>query len=146
MGIRYSGNVESITPNTSNDNWGLNAGAGVSGKVLEVHWGGEVTTSTAMHTRIARAGTVGVTPTAGNYEKIHPNSATKRCDFASGWGTQPILNSGSLFAESWNAHGGLVRWLAAPGEEFIFIGSAGISCRNSNGTATSTYGTIWEED
>lgn len=143
---RYSGVRRSITPNTSNDNWTLNAAANESGRVIEVHWGGETTTSTAMNTRVARS-TGGTTLTAGSVAKIHPNSPTNAIDFCtSAWSVQPTPDAGDLFCESWNAHGGVVRWLAAPGEEFILIGAALISCRNSNGTATSTYGVIWEED
>ena len=45
----------SVSPSITNDNWTLDAGFGKSGKVLEVTWGGELTTSTAMATRIARS-------------------------------------------------------------------------------------------
>jgi hypothetical protein len=57
--------------------------------------------------------------------------------------------AGALFGTSWNAHGGVVRWLAAPGEEFnIYDAGAttsSIECRQDVGTATSSYATIWEE-
>lgn len=147
---RYSFAVKSITPATTDDNWGLTAGTGKSGKVIEVHWGGETTTSTAMCTRVARSsGQTGAT-TAVTVAKTHPNSPTAGFVVESTFATtQPTLDAGDLFAESWNAHGGVVRWLAAPGEEFVLIGAATetvISCRNSVGTATSTYGALFEED
>lgn len=142
---RYNGYRRSITPNTSNDNWTLDASSSVSCKVLEVNWGGEVTTSTAMQTRIAR-GASAASSTAGNVAKTHPRSPTNGVVFATAWTTQPTLDAGDLYATSWNAHGGVVRWLAAPGEEFILIGAAQIGCRNTSGTGTSTYGTCWEED
>ena len=147
---RYSGVVRSITPSTTDDNWVLAAGASESCKVNEVHWGGEVTTSTAMHTRVARSSGQTGNTTAGSVAKIHPNSVTNVVSFGTTFATtQPTLDAGDLFAESWNAHGGVVRWLAAPGEEFVLLGAATelcLSCRNSVGTATSSYGTIWEED
>lgn len=132
---RYAGSVAGITPATANDNWALDTtSTSVGGSVLEVSWGGEVTTSTAMRTRIARASTQGTTTTAGNVQKIHSRAPTNTIVFAtSAWTTQPTLSAGGLFETSWNAHGGVVRWLAAPGEEFIIIGSAGISCRNGTG-------------
>lgn len=152
---RYSGVVLGITPDTGNDNWSLNAAANESGCVLEVHWGGQATTSTAMQTSIARSAS-GSTLTAGDVQKLHPNTPTNLMDFVKntggadgGWTTQPTLTAGALFAESWNAHGGVVRWLAAPGEEFVIIGAATpaqMSCRNAVGTATSSYGVIWQED
>lgn len=143
---RYSGVRRSITPSTGSDNWALDAATGHSGKVLEVHWGGEVTTSTAMNTRVCRSTANGTTPVAGSVSKLHPNAPTNGFTFVQSWTGQPTLESGDLFCESWNAHGGVVRWLAAPGEEFVMIGAAQVSCRNTNGTATSTYGVIWEED
>lgn len=142
---KYSGVRRSITPNTSNDNWTLVAGANESAKVIEFHWGGETTTSTAMNTRIARSAS-GTTPSNGNVAKLHPNHVTNVIDFVASWSAQPTPDSGDLWCQSWNAHGGVVRWLAAPGEEFVLLASANISCRNANGTATSTYGVIWEED
>jgi hypothetical protein len=147
---RYSGGVRSITPSTTDDNWTLSPAASESGKIIEVHWGGEVTTTTAMCTRVARSSGAAGAGTAGNTAKLHPNSPTALIDFFTTYATtQPTLDAGDLFAESWNAHGGVVRWLAAPGEEFVMIGAATpptISCRNSVGTGASTYGTIWEED
>ena len=50
---KYSGTVLGITPSTTDDNWGLAAGASESGRIVEVHWGGEATTSTVMRTRVA---------------------------------------------------------------------------------------------
>jgi hypothetical protein len=142
--------LKSITPATTDDNWGLTAGASKSGRIIEVHWGGETTTSTAMCTRVARSsGQTGAT-TAVTVAKINTNSPANGCVVESTFATtQPTLDAGDLFAESWNAHGGVVRWLAAPGEEFVIIGAATetvISCRNSVGTATSTYGALYEED
>ena len=147
---KYSGSVRSITPSTTDDNWFLTGGASESGSVQEVHWGGETTTSTAMNTRVARSSGQAGAATAGNTAKIHPNSPTGLLTFGTTFATtQPTLDAGDLFCESWNAHGGVVRWLAAPGEEFVLIGAATetvISCRNSVGTATSTYGVIYTED
>lgn len=147
---KYSASLKSITPNTADDNWALTAGAAKSSKIIEVHWGGETTTSTAMCTRVARSsGQTGAT-SAVTVAKLHPNAPTAGTVLASTFATtQPTLDGGDLFAESWNAHGGVVRWLASPGEEFVIIGAATetvISCRNSVGTATSSYGLVHEED
>lgn len=146
----YSGVVRSMTPALNDDNWTLTAGAGKSGKIIEVHWGGEVETTTKMHTRVARSSGQAGAATNGNVAKIHPNSPNNGLNFVLTFATtQPTLDAGDLFAESWNAHGGVVRWLASPGEEFVLIGAASelcISCRNSVGTAISSYGTIWSED
>ena len=153
---RYAGSVLGLTPSTTDDNWTLSADATTkSGKIIEFSWGGEVTTSTLMRTRVTRAAqqvTFGG-GTAGNVTKLHPRAATNVIDFVTTFDTtQPVLAAGDLFATSWNAHGGIVRWLSQPGEEFVMIGTAAaaidntISCRNSVGTALSSYACIWEED
>lgn len=146
----YGGYVRSITPATGDDNWGITGGASKSGKIIEVSWGGEVTSSTGAQTRVARSsGQTGAT-TLGNVAKVHPNSGSNGLGFETTFATtQPSLDAGDLFTISWNFHGGVVRWLAAPGEEFVIIGAATetvISCRNSVGTSTSSYGCIWSED
>lgn len=149
---RYGGGVRSISGSTTDDHWALTAGANKSAKILEVSWGGEMTTSTSIATRVARSsGQTGAT-TAITSAKLHPNAPTAGLVLGSTFATtQPTLDGGDLFATSWNGHGGVVRWLAAPGEEFVIIGAATetvISCRNSAQSAAPTMSahTIWEED
>jgi hypothetical protein len=147
---QYSGSVLTITPSTTDDNWTITAGTGIYVKVKEVSMGGQATTSTAMSTRIARSSGQTGSSSAGNTEKLHPGHATKRAGFVLTFATtQPTLEAGDLFAPAWNAHGGSIRYLAAPGDEFVLVGAATelcISCRNSVGTATSNYGVIWMEE
>lgn len=146
----YSGAVRSITPSLTDDNWALTAGASKSGKILELWCGGEATTSTAMCTRHARASGQTGASTAGNTEKMHPNSPAKGFGFVTSFATtQPTLENGDLWVTSWNAHGGVVRVLFAPGEEPVLIGATTELCivsRNTVGTATSSYGCAWQED
>lgn len=144
---RYGAVRRSITPSLTTDNFTLVTGAGESGRILEITWGGEVTTSTLMNTRIARSSGQAGAETLASVAKLHPNHVTNVISFVSSFATtQPTLDGGDLYSTSWNAHGGVVRWLAAPGEEFVLLSSANISCRNATGTALSTYGVVWEED
>lgn len=148
---KYSGVVRSITPSTTDDNWALEAGASESCKIGRIHWGGEASASTPMHTRTARSDSQTGATTVGNVAKLHPNSVTNVVAYALTFATtQPTLNAGDLFSESWNSYGGLVIWTATPGvDEFYLLGAAtelGISNRNSVGTGVSSYGTVWEED
>lgn len=146
----YSGAIAITAPSTTDDNWALTAGASKSGKIYEVTWGGESTTSTAMRTRVARSSGQTGAATAITTAQLHPNSPAKGFGLASTFATtQPSLDGGDLLHLSWNSHGGVVRFLAAPGEEFVLIGAATelcISCRNAVGSGTSTYGLIWAED
>lgn len=143
----FMGSRRSITPNTSNDNYTLDAPASKSCIVLEVMWGGELTTSTAMNTRWARSSGSNGTGTGGNVAKRNTNQGSNGINFYTNWNTtQPTLDAGDLVMTSWNAHGGVVRWLAAPGEEHVILGAAQASNRNSVGTGTSSYTTVWNED
>ena len=146
---KYGAYVRSITPSTTDDNLTLAAGASEQAAVIEVSWGGEATTSTAMHTRNARSSGQTGSATLANTEVIHPyGTATSPVRAITTFATtQPTLENGDLFATSWNAHGGVIRWLAAPGEEWILIGAATelcISNRNSVGTGTSSYGIVYD--
>ena len=123
-------------------------------KIVEVSWGGEVTTSTAMATRIARDSAIGTgSRTNVGTQKTNPHSPTNIVLCSSTYATlQPTIVAGALFGTSWNAHGGVVRWLAAPGEEFqvLFVtggpaADASIECRADVGTGTSSYSLVWEE-
>jgi len=146
---RYAGSIVSDTPVTGEDEWALTAAANEYGLIEEFHMGGEATTSTAMRTDVTRNGTNGATPTAGDVQKLHPFSQTNVIAFTKSWGTQPTVAAGNLWSESWNAHGGVIRWLAAPGEEFVILdataGENEISCEAGVGTGVSTYGCIWRE-
>lgn len=135
----------------SAENWTLEAdAAGEIGFVEEVHWGGEATASTAMRSRWVRPTTAGVTFAAvGVTESSHP-SAVARLRFGT-FTTDPVKPASptGLFHTSWNAHGGIGRWLAAPGEEWITINGLAtgeITCTSDVGTATSTHGVGWRED
>ena len=141
-----------ITPNTANDNWTLFADtAGDIGRVKEFGWGGEVNTGTIMRTRVVRPTTAGATITAGTPGSSDVRALTARLAVATGWTTQPVIpadGTGELYVTSWNAFGGVIRWLAAPEDQMYLTNgllTAQISCRNAVGTALSSYNVNWDE-
>jgi hypothetical protein len=148
---KYSGFRGGITPSGGVANWVLETVANVEAKVIEVGWGGEVTTSTAMRTRIARDSAVGTgARTAGDTQKGNQHSPANAAFFSTTYATtQPTIVAGALYGTSWNAHGGVIRWLAAPGEEFFIYdaaaANASLECRADTGTAASSYSLVWEE-
>lgn len=115
-------------------------------------WGGEVTTSTAMRTLIARDSVTGTgARTAGLVQKGDMHSAANAVFFSTTYATtQPTIVSGCLIGTSWNAHGGVIRYLADPTEMFIVYdataANANIECRAAVGTATSSYTVVWSEN
>ncbi len=151
MAGKYSGFVAGATPVAGVALWVLETVAAVQADIIEVSWGGEVTTSTAMRTRIARDSATGTgARTAGNVQKGNQHSATNGAFFSTTYATsQPTIVAGALFGTSWNAHGGVVRWLAAPGEEFNLYdataANCNVECRDDVGTATSSYAVVWNE-
>lgn len=146
----YSGVVRSLTPSTTDDNWALDAVSAGIGKLKEVSWGGQSTTSTAMETRVARSNGEAGAQTLGNVANLGgQGNPANDLDFVLTYATtQPALEAADLYAESWNSHGGVVRWLADPDEEiWVITGQTldEISCRNSVGVGVSSYGCKWSE-
>lgn len=159
----YTAITGTITPALATDNWTLSAGANGatttnSGRIVSVHWSGEVTTSTAMETEVKRP-TTASTGAATNITagRTHPNaiaSGSGLLNAAISWATTdptiPGVGVGVLIGSSWNAHGGIFYWHAGNfDEEFACIGgllTGQISCRNFTGTGASNYGLGWRED
>lgn len=152
----FSGGNGAFTPSTSNDNWTLLAGtAGQIGKVVSFNWGGRMTTSTGYRTRWVRPTTAGSgAATALTLGYAQPNYTTADLVLASTFATtQPVLPvdpAGNLYAQDWNAQGGvgaIVLPLANPWWIIDGLLQSQLSCRNVAGTDAngSTYGVTWEE-
>lgn len=94
--------------------------------ILEVYIGGQATAAAASHMLLARDSTVGVTLSVGRFAALDPATAAL--------GTNPIVFNTSttkpqrsatlsLLNLSLNTFGGIVRWVAAPGEEIGMLGN-----------------------
>jgi hypothetical protein len=151
----FFGNNAAFTPGTQN--WTLDAGTTVAGqmaRVLEVSWGGELTTTTAMRTRWVRPTNSGATTfLAIGIVQGGGGTVITLTRFGC-FSTVPTLPTApaALYATSWNAHGGIGRWLAAPGEEWYLIagtvtGKNQVVCVNDIGTTATSMsaGAAWEE-
>ena len=122
----------------------LDAAAGEDGAVMEFSIGGEVTTSTAGRVRLSRS-SGGTVPVAADVQQRHPNSPGPRIQAVDSWTAQPTLDAGALFGTGWNAHGGVIRWLAAPGEEFEVVGAEQLSLRDELAAVNLSGTLIWLE-
>ena len=142
-----------FTPVTSDDNLTMEAAsAGDVGEVISIGWGGSLTTSTGYRTRWVRPTTAGVTIVAGTPEDHTPGYSVPLLAFATGWTTQPVIPASpiALFAQSWNAHGGLgyvALPLASPWRIISGVLQGEISCRNDAGADAngSSYQFVWSE-
>ncbi len=151
---KFSGYNSNSTPviNANNNNLSLMGTAALRATVQETTFGGGASSSTPMETQWQRTSTAGTTPPAaasiarldqtitsslGNLATLTANAA---------WATGPTKVAGALFGCAWNAYGGVVRWLAAPGEEWdLCLTVNGIVCAQIVGTGTSTYHVVWTE-
>jgi len=142
---RFGGDF-SLTPTVGDPNISLEGATDLMALVLEWGFGGEVTASTLMRTGVHRA-VEGVGSRTDVVEGIFVEGSPASGLFltSSYATTQPAVEAGALWERAWNAHGGVIRWLAAPGQEVTVLGVATVVLENSVGTALSNYGFIWGE-
>ncbi len=136
----------SLTPTVGDPNISLETAANEHALIMEWGFGGEVTASTLMRTGVHRAAEgVGARTDVVDGIFIEGQAAAAAFLTSAYNTTQPAVEAGPLWERAWNAHGGVIRWLAAPGQEVSLLGVATVSLENSVGTALSNYGFIWAE-
>lgn len=100
--------------------------------VIEIYQGGLASASSINLMVFARSSTVGVTPTAlaapNSDGPMHSATAALAAApvsyVAAGTGPQrSALTTAARLPLSFNAFGGIVRWVAAPGEEWTIVGN-----------------------
>ena len=151
----FNGNY---TPSSStvNYNWILQGVTSIRATMQEVSWGGAASSSTPMQTRVTRCSSTAATgssslATTRIDQTIQVSSNAGNNDIAlyslSSTVIPSIAGMGALFGAAWNAYGGVVRWLAAPGEEFdLALSANGLACVNDLATpGASSYGGVWTE-
>jgi hypothetical protein len=128
---------------TTGDNLTCQAASAGQGRILEIIIGGEATTSAVNRVSVQRAGT----SITGN-SAITPEKFNSRSPAAAGvygkTGTQ-ALDGNAMISLAFNAFGGFIRWVAAPGEEIYYVNSEVISMRSASGTSTVSSTIIFEE-
>lgn len=113
--------------------------ATVAARVIEVFIGGEATSSTVNRMTLRRHSTQGATPTNTTPAQLNPFSpAARALGFVLCASTQPVVQAGHLLNLAFNAFGGIIRWVAAPGEEPYFTGA---TATNNEGSISSLSGT-----
>jgi hypothetical protein len=95
--------------------------------IHEVYMGGQATASAPCIMQFGRDSTVGATLTAGRLAALDPATAALAAPptafVASTTKPQRSATLGALLNLSFNAFGGIVRWVAAPGEEIAMLGN-----------------------
>jgi hypothetical protein len=134
----------------SNTYQALRAGAATDMlQIMEVYEGGQAGASSVNAMCLARASTLETTPTAlalpNSDSSMNANASTLTnlpTAFVAA-GTGPTRASAVTVARmglTFNAFGGIVRWVAAPGEEWMSIGTAAAGTTLLSATAPGTPG------
>ena len=94
-------------------------------RVNEVMEGGEATSSTVNVMALRRHSTASATPTAKTPAKLNPSSGANVGTYHQTATTQPTTSTGThVLNLSLNVFGGIVRWVAAPGQEIYLVGGS----------------------
>ena len=112
-------------------------------RILELIIGGEATSSAVNRVSVQRAGTSITGNSAQTPEKFNSRSPAAAGTYGS-TGTQSLVGN-PMLSIAFNAFGGFIRWVAAPGEELYFVNSEVISFRSASGTSTCSSTGIFEE-
>ncbi len=140
----YSGVRNGIALSTTVDLFTLTTAATAQARILEILIGGEATAS-AVNRVLIQISTGGATPTNVTMEKFNSRSPAATTLFRSAWTTQPTLSGSAIITLAFNAFGGVVRWVAAPGEEIYLVNGEQLSCRSGSGTSTVSSTVVVEE-
>jgi hypothetical protein len=123
--------VADTTNMTDNGYFGLVQGGSASQRIQtsEIYMGGQSTSSTVCEMLLARDSTVAATVTAGSTfdSALDPSTANLAAPPVTGdaAGTKPQRSSTAhLLSLSLNTFGGIVRWVAYPGEEIATYSNA----------------------
>ena len=147
MPTMTSGNG-AFTPSTSADNWVWDTqSTNIFGKVVAIGWGGRLTTSTAYRTRWTRPTTAAAgtfTALTSAYHQPNYTSFGSRVGTFSNNATLAADPGGNLWAQDWNAQGGVGMIVMPLANPWWCVGAAGagalqgqIACRNVAGTDAS---------
>jgi hypothetical protein len=117
-------------------------------QISEVYIGGEATSASSVGVMVlGRDSTVAAGTVGGSYQSLTDAAATApgtTAVFGNTAGTTPPVRSstGHLLRLSFNAYGGIVRWVASPDQMITVVGSTGslaeVSLSAFTGTTAST--------
>lgn len=128
---------------TTADNLTFQAASAGQGRILELIIGGEATSSAVNRVSVQRAGTSITGNSAITPEKFNSRSPAAAGTYGKA-GTQALSGNPAL-SLAFNAFGGFIRWVAAPGEELYYVNSEVISVRSASGTSIVSSTGIFEE-
>lgn len=141
---------EGVTPVAGNVLLALISGADEAYRVTEVSVGGEATSSTVNRMVVRRSTTNGSTATAQTPAELAILGPASVIDGATTFMTEPTTAAApGLWTYALNVFGGVVRWVAAPGQEIYGYGNTAgnneVSLESSSGTGVISCQVLYEE-
>jgi hypothetical protein len=147
----YSLTRSGVALSTSADLMDFVASASGQFRILELIIGGEATSSAVNRVQFVR-GSATTTTTPTGYSSITATQFNSRSPAAAGsYGSSvtAAVASTNLLVFAFNAFGGFIRWVAAPGEEIYCFGDGTnkewVGMRSLSGTSTVSSTGIFEE-
>lgn len=150
----YSVSMNGVTLSTSADTRTLvttTAGAGSSVYVYELFMAGEAGSAAVVRFAVNRPSAVGITSSGPQTPVVlNPSSPAAGSTWATGWTTQPTLSTNDVILPTFNAFGGIVRWVAPPDSQIVTGNSlagaaANLSFRSRSGTSVISGHILFEE-
>ena len=141
---------EGATPTAAAMMLGLTTGLEEIARVNEVSIGGEATSSTVNRMAVRRSTTNLTTPTAQTPAKMSPTSPAAYTSGSTTASGEPTTAAApAIWTYSLNVFGGVVRWVAAPGQELLIMGATAgsneITLESSSGTGVISCQMVFEE-
>ena len=141
---------EGVTPVAGDMLLSLTTGLQEIARTNEVSIGGEATTSTVNRMAIRRSTSNLTSPTAQTPAKVSSTSPAAYTDAATTATGQPTTAAApAIWTYALNVFGGVVRWVAAPGQELLVQGATAgnneYSLESSSGTGAISCQMIFEE-
>lgn len=145
----YNASASGFTPAVATVSLGLTSTATSMHRVVEWFLGGEATSSTVNRMVVGRSTTVGTTSTAITANKNNNRSAASTASCWTAYSTQPAFATVNQATLAFNAFGGVVRWVAAPGEEMYVVGGTAadteLSLRSAAGVGVMSADMHYED-
>lgn len=150
----YSKVFNGIALSTTNDLWELGAASAGQTRILESYVGGEAAAGAVVRFGVNRVGTqgTGTAPTSYTPAKFNTRSPAAAGTYYGAltavvtWGTaQATLDANPMISHTFNAFGGMDKFVAAPGSEIYLVNAEYASGRSISGTSVVSGHVIVEE-
>lgn len=141
---------EGATPVANETLLALTTAANEQGMIDEIFIGGEATSSTVNRMVLRRSTTNGTSATTQTPSEMDVRSSAALVQGATTWTTEPTTAAApAIWTTALNVFGGVVRWVAAPGQELVIqgatAGNSEVSFESASGTGDVSCQIVFEE-